>query len=162
MAFAVHWEIKTWTPLSFSLFYFPLSHVVVCRKMRTFRKKCLQNCPIFRSTTLQTIYQHQLLVLPMSMFPAIVFQHYAWQIPTGLLVYPIHSAGIHHDKCSSLSKLLPTTPAGYTNVHVSSHRLPISVCSVVNGETLGPVGKRTTRFSYALRTWTSAWDNSPA
>ena len=33
-------------------------------------------------------------------------------IPAGLLVSPIHSGGIHHDKCSSLSKLLPTTPAG--------------------------------------------------
>ena len=59
--------------------------------------------------------------------------HYTWQyLHTGLLVSPIHSVGIHHDKCSSLSKLLlPTTPAGYTNVHVSGHRLPISVCSAM-------------------------------
>ena len=107
-----------------------------CKQMQDFCKNVLQfshsNLRLYWQTpcTLQTIYQHQLLVLPMSMFPAIVFQHYAWQIPTGLLVYPIHSAGIHHDKCSSLSKLLPTTPASYTNVHVSIHRLPISVCSV--------------------------------
>ena len=99
------------------------------RKQPLYGQKLLQ-LQFQASHALQTIYQHQLLVLPMSMFPAIVFQHYVWQIPTGLLVYPIHSAGIHHDKCSSLSKLLPTTPAGYTDVHVSSHRLPISVCSV--------------------------------
>ena len=45
----------------------------------TIRLVCNKTDNFLTQTTLQTIYQHQLLVLPMSMFPAIVFQHYTWQ-----------------------------------------------------------------------------------
>ena len=52
-----------------AIFTFP-----ICDKVHSSTYIADTNC-----AALQTIYQHQLLVLPMSMFPAIVFQHYTWK-----------------------------------------------------------------------------------